>query len=378
MQQDSTTHLLRGASLNLERGTQPQHTPETSSAYQVGIAVKDYGNGELKLLAVLYPEGRPRIRVRGQKATGSRDTANVEHMLRASRRAKTEVHDRCMMIRANRMGTLAIRQGNGWHPTTEQLSQVMHQFHHMAETVPDANGKTWPIGPCVFVFEHTNKDGEPFTHSHVAYRSEGFENWQHWYHLVNLAVTQVILDYTGPETLHATFNVQHKKSANIPRARIAYYMTKYLTKDLTAGDLNKRRFGAINALKPDTQRITLPRSLFGLDLAQDLASLLGAMTGRTVSGAWHGITAGYTLIAMDTLQWQRPGAGDAPAGGTPAPQPHPGTSSTVWQALTQWAAAQNLRHPPSSPDDPPPDAGCTCWMCRKAHPRKTSGPPRRP
>lgn len=378
MQQDSTPHLLRGASLNLERGTQPRHLPATSPAYVVELRLKDYGNGECKLLATLHPEGKPRPPTRGEKSTGTRASANVEYMLRASRRAKVQIHDRVMMIRANRMGTLAIRQGNGWHPTTEQLSQVMHRFHHLAETVPDPNGKTYPLGPVVFVFEHTNKAGEPFTHCHVAYRSTGYENWQHWYHLVNLATTQVILDYTGPETLHATFNVQHKKSHNIPRARIAYYMTKYITKDLTAGDLNKRRFGSVDALDPVTQRATLPRSLFGLNLADDLEHLLANVTGRNPSPSWHGITAGYTLIATDTLQWDGSGHGITPAGGDPAPEPNRGTASKLWQALTQWAAAQNGSDPPSSPDEPPPDRGCTCWMCLKAHPRKTSGPPRRP
>lgn len=378
MDNHSAPSIWRGASLNLELGTQhPTHTPH--GAYQVVLRLKDYGDGEAKLLASLYPEGAPRPRPRGCKSTGDRASANHEHMLRAASRARQEVNDAVMMIRANRMGTLAIRQNGDWRPTTETISQVMHELHRLTATVPDQYGKLWPIGPLVCVIEHTNKAGEPFVHGHVAFRSDGYENWRHWYALVNQALLTIAPEHPDP---HATFSVTLERKR--PRARIALYMTKYLTKQATLGELNKRRFFRIDCPKPQVERVTLPRSRFGINLADELAHLLAITTGRPTGSPWYGtVQGGIDVIVLDTLRWNDAQAADDGAVGAPPPpsphgtaQDHPGlvANRALWETLIQWAAADNLRTP-SSPDEPPPDAGCTCWMCRKGRPRKTSGPP---
>ncbi len=201
--------------------------PDTHSHLE--IILYDFGEGDAEAIITSLPEPRAISKGGGAKESKTREEMNPEQLQRSVGRAKRNVRHRIIMMGADRMLTLTKRGG---FPTLDSMWKAWGAFaKRMKRTDPDFQAVAVPE-------LHKNST----YHMHVALNRFYNVNVMrfHWHR--TLGADRILRGEDSPGNLDI-------RKRQFPRGRLARYLSKYMTKEVSMQQAGRKRYASTGNIK---------------------------------------------------------------------------------------------------------------------------------
>lgn len=221
----------------------------------IRVKVTDYGGGDFE--AIAYLQEQPPVPPRSKERTNkTRSDMDPDHLARSVNRAKREVRQKCMMLKADRMLTFTYREN-------QQDRELA--YRHLLKT--------------------TRRLGKMFTSGfdYVAVAERQKRGAWHFHLAVNRFYNVNILRKVWQQSTGDTGNVNvtsPRTGGAWNRAKLSRYLSKYMTKDQENQLINSKRYSSSRGIpSPVVNTYFIPA---GPNTLRFLVSFIRELSGKQI------------------------------------------------------------------------------------------------
>ena len=235
------------AALDLYNGHIKESVIDEEAGYSYRLTIKDYGEGDIS--GTITKVDTPFLRSKNdtERVSRTRSEMTPENAQKSLIRAKTQLRDKIMMMKASSMLTLTFREN-----VTD-----LKQAYKCLDKFSRAMAKQYGHFDYVSVPEYQKRGA---IHFHIAI------NARYNYNVVRFLWRKAICG-NGKETVGNIDITKRRKANGWTRALIANYLSKYMNKNIDSQEINKKRYSSSRGIplpRKETKYILFGGDTFGI------------------------------------------------------------------------------------------------------------------